>query len=372
MHPSSKISPIQEAQMTSVLDENVMNLAVDGSFDDCQDFVKALFGDPDIRQTHKLAAVNSINWARILAQISYFAYSVGSLIRKSKINSSSRVRFVVPTGNFGDVLAGYFAKRMGFPAEKFIIAVNENDILQRFWATGYYEKKPIHGFQSDGGFPQDGVKAHEDGVKETYSPAMDILVSSNFERLLWFLALQVYGEGAIESKRKTAGEKVKLWLDELKSSGGFGVEPMLLEAAKADFESERVSNNETIAMITEQYSLQVPAASSDASRGTAGVTNKGKYILDPHSAIGVAAAHRSIERAPPPETTHIALATAHPAKFASAVEKALSAEQDFKFEALLPEQFIGIEDLPKRKTMVKKSDGIEGLRAFIRENIPSH
>ena len=161
--------------MTSVLDENVMNLAVDGSFDDCQDFVKALFGDPDIKQTHKLAAVNSINWARILAQISYFAYSVGSLIRKSKINSSSRVRFVVPTGNFGDVLAGYFAKRMGFPADKFIIAVNENDILQRFWATGYYEKKPIHGLQLNGGFVEDGVKAHVDGVKETYSPAMDIL-----------------------------------------------------------------------------------------------------------------------------------------------------------------------------------------------------
>ena len=131
-----------------------------------------------------------------------------------------------------------------------------------------------------------------------------------------------------------------------------------------------MSNDETIAMITEQYSLQVPAANSDASHRTSGVTNNGKYILDPHSAIGVAAAHRSIKRAPPPETTHIALATAHPAKFASAVEKALSAEQDFKFGDLLPEQFIGIEDLPKRKTMVKKSDGIEGLRAFIREHIP--
>ena len=161
--------------MTSVLDENVMNLAVDGSFDDCQDFVKALFGDPDIKQTHKLAAVNSINWARILAQISYFAYSLGSLVRESKINSSSRVRFVVPTGNFGDVLAGYFAKCMGFPIDKFIVAVNENDILQRFWATGYYEKKPIQGLQSNGGFAEDGAKAHGDGVKETYSPAMDIL-----------------------------------------------------------------------------------------------------------------------------------------------------------------------------------------------------
>lgn len=261
---------------------------------------------------------------------------------------------------------------MGFPIDKLVVAVNENDILQRFWATGLYEKKPIHGLQATSGLAGDGVDAHEDGVKQTHSPAMDILVSSNFERLLWFLAFQVYGKkGDTESKQKIAGKRVESWLNELKSNGGFGVEPEILEAARATFESERVSNDETIAMIKEQYSQQVPAASSDASKGTAGVTNHGKYILDPHSAIGVAAAHRSIARAPPPETHHIALATAHPAKFASAVEEALAAEQNFRFQDLLPEQFVGIEQLPKRKILFKKSDGIEGLRAFIRQHIPS-
>ena len=165
--------------MTSVLDSNVHNLAVDGTFDDCQDFVKALFGDDEgIKKTHMLAAVNSINWARILAQISYYFYSYSSLVRLGKIKNGDRIRFSVPTGNFGDVLAGFFAKRMGLPIEKLVIATNENDILHRFWRSGYYEKKPVHGAEAaNGGFPEDGVRAHEDGVRETLSPAMDILVS---------------------------------------------------------------------------------------------------------------------------------------------------------------------------------------------------
>lgn len=373
MFPEGKVSPVQEAQMTSVLDQNVHNVAVDGSFDDCQDFVKELFGDAEIKRTHQLAAVNSINWARILAQISYYAFSLGRLLRDGRINASPKVRFVVPTGNFGDVLAGYFAKRMGFPIEKLVVATNENDILDRFWKTGYYEKKPIHGRQVNGGFAEDGVKAHEDGVRETFSPAMDILVSSNFERLLWFLAFQVYGEGlkTVEEKRAEAGRRVKGWLDELKSKGGFGVEPKLLEAAKLDFESERVSNKQTIAMIRQQYSAQTPAAKEDASSGTAGATNHGKYILDPHSAIGVEAALRSVQRAPPPGTTHIALATAHPAKFSKAVSQALENEKNFQFRDLLPEQFVGLEELEKRKYHFRKSEGIEGLRKFIRKRVPS-
>ncbi|CAF9930865.1 MAG: threonine synthase [Alectoria fallacina] len=371
MFPEGKVSPVQEAQMTSVLDKNVHNVAVDGSFDDCQDFVKELFGDADIRRTHQLAAVNSINFARILAQISYYAFSLGRLFQDGRITAHSKVRFVVPTGNFGDVLAGYFAKRMGFPIERLVVATNENDILDRFWKTGYYEKKPIHGQQANGGFVQDGVKAHEDGVRETFSPAMDILVSSNFERLLWFLAFQVYGEGlkTVEEKRAEAGKRVKGWLHELKTKGGFGVESKVLEAAKMDFESERVSNKQTIGMIKQQYTAQIPAARKDASTGTAGATNHGKYILDPHSAIGVAAALRSIERAPPPGTTHVALATAHPAKFSKAVEKALENEKDFQFRDLLPEQFIGLEELEKRKYHFEKSEGIEGLRRFIREQV---
>ena len=304
---------------------------------------------------------------------SYYAFALGQLLRTGKINADSKVRFVVPTGNFGDVLAGYFAKRMGFPVEKFVVATNENDILDRFWKTGYYEKKPIHGRQANGGFVEDGAKAHEDGVRETYSPAMDILVSSNFERLLWFLAFQVYGNGlkTVEEKRAEAGRRVKGWLEDLKSRGGFGVESNLLEAGKTSFESERVANKETIAMIKQQYSAPTPAAKEDASSGTAGATNNGKYILDPHSAIGVAAALRSIQRAPPPGTTHIALATAHPAKFSKAVEEALREEKDFQFRDLLPEQFVGLGELEKRKYGFRKSEGIEGLRKFIRTHVPS-
>ena len=373
MFPKGRVSPVQEAQMTSVLDENVHNLAVDGSFDDCQDSVKALFGDADINKTHKLAAVNSINWARILAQITYYFHSYASLIKSSKISASSKARFVVPTGNFGDILAGYFAKRMGLPIEKLVIATNENDILHRFWRTGYYEKKPIHGRDANGGFVEDGVKADVDGVKGTLSPAMDILVSSNFERLLWFLAFQVYGQGSIDERRKAAGESVKGWLDELKSGGGFGVEPQVLEAAKLNFESERVSDEETLTTIRDIYSTETPAAKQGRSQGTKGITKRGGYILDPHSAIGVAAALRSIERAPPPETHHIALATAHPAKFSSAVTEALQEEKEngFKFEDVLPEQFVGLEKLPRRVTDVRKADGLEGLRALIRSRVAS-
>ncbi|KAL2041910.1 hypothetical protein N7G274_005097 [Stereocaulon virgatum] len=371
MFPKGRVSPVQEAQMTSVLDDNVHNLAVDGSFDDCQDFVKALFGDTDINKTHKLAAVNSINWARILAQITYYFHSYASLIKSGKITSDSKIRFVVPTGNFGDILAGYFAKRMGLPIEKLVIATNENDILHRFWKTGYYEKKPVHGREANGGIPEDGVKADEDGVKGTLSPAMDILVSSNFERLLWFLAFQVHSLGPLEQQRKIAGRMVKGWLEELKSRGGFSVQPQLLQAAKLDFESERVSDKETLAIIRDIYSFDTPAAKEGRSQDTTGIAKDGHYILDPHSAIGVAAALRSIERAPPPETHHIALATAHPAKFSGAVTEALEKEKGFRFEDVLPDQFVGLEKLPRQVTDVKKSDGLEGLKELIRSRVAS-
>ncbi len=178
MYPHGKVSPVQEAQMTTVLDPNVHNIAVDGTFDDCQDFVKALFADGDMNNSHKLAAVNSINWGRILAQITYYFSSYFQLLRDPSYVSESSVRFVVPSGNFGNVLAGYFAKRMGLPVAKLAVATNENDILDRFWRSGQYEKKPVHGQQAKGGLVEDGVKAHESGVKETLSPAMDILISS--------------------------------------------------------------------------------------------------------------------------------------------------------------------------------------------------
>lgn len=365
MHPKGKVSPIQEAQMTTVLDDNVHNLAVDGTFDDCQDFVKALFQDLEINRTHRLAAVNSINWARILAQITYYFHAYNALHRYGRITTDSKVRFVVPTGNFGDVLAGYFAKCMGLPAEKLVVATNENDILHRFWKTGYYEKKPVHGQEAAGGLPEDGVKAHEEGVRETYSPAMDILVSSNFERLLWFLTFGLHRDGSLAERRNAAGKQVRAWLDDLKKQGGFGVPPTILQAAKLDFESERISDKETLQEILKLYSAKT------SSRNTANTQAEGGYILDPHSAIGVAASRRSCERAPAPAFHHVALATAHPAKFSSAVELALKDEASFNFDKLLPDQFRGLKEMPRRVTDVQRKDGLAGLRSLIRAKVPS-
>lgn len=280
---------------------------------------------------------------------------------------------MVPTGNFGDVLAGYFAKRMGLPIEKLVIATNENDILDRFWKSGTYEKHPVHGKAAEGGLVTDGVKAHEEGVKETLSPAMDILVSSNFERLLWFLSYAdaPSSAGSEEDKRKYAGEQVRGWLMALKNEGGFAVSKTIFEAAKVDFESERVSDTETVETIKAFY------------------TGDGKgYILDPHSAIGVAASLRSIQRARPPWTHHVSLATAHPAKFASAVQLALGGREEgglgglggkeegaggsggFDFEKeVLPPEFVGLETRARRVRVVPRGGGVQGMRRILDEGV---
>ncbi|KAI2473444.1 threonine synthase [Annulohypoxylon bovei var. microspora] len=334
LHPKGRVSPIQEAQMTTVLDANVHNLAVTATFDDCQDIVKALFADADINSTLNLGAVNSINWARILAQIVYYFYSYFSLAKTTGLALGEKVRYVVPSGNFGDILAGYFAHRMGLPVEKLVVATNENDILDRFWKTGRYEKKPAYGQEAQGGLEVDGVKAHEDGVKETLSPAMDILVSSNFERLLWFLAYEFASMAGMDDEwnRRQAGQEVSAWMKQLKSSGGFGpVYQDVHSSAQRDFESERVSDSQTVDTIKSYF-------------------KKLDYVLDPHSAIGVAASLRSLDRSQAP---HISLSTAHPAKFAGAVEMALKDEAGFSFEEkVLPPEFHGLEAKEKRVTEV--------------------
>ena len=377
LHPKGRVSPIQEAQMTTVLDANVHNLAVEGTFDDCQDMVKALFADPETNSLYNLGAVNSINWARILAQITYYFHAYFSLVSSSSFNNGDKIRFVVPTGNFGDVLAGYFAKRMGLPIEKLVVATNENDILDRFWKSGWYEKKPVHGEAAKGGLANDGALAHEDGVKESLSPAMDILVSSNFERLLWFLVYQGSTADTIQLQREEAGKQVKSWLNELKHKGGFGVSYEILQAARVDFESECISDLATIETIKDFYNapfLTDPVQSNDNST-TNSLTNghspqKVKYILDPHSAIGVAASLISLTRAPPPSTHHISLATAHPAKFAAAVQLALRNDDEFDFEKeVLPEEFAGLEKKERRVRAVAKREGLEGMRRIIGEEV---
>jgi len=188
--------------------------------------------------------VNSINWARILAQITYYFHSYFTILHRLK-DTPTAVQFVVPTGNFGDILAGYYAKKMGLPIAKLVVATNENDILDRFFRTGRYEKKPVHGSDTEGGESFDGVQAHEGGVKETLSPAMDILVSSNFERLLWYLARECETpETPEEGKSEKTGEILKEWMQGLKSHGGIVVSDAVLKAAQRDFQSFRVSDKE--------------------------------------------------------------------------------------------------------------------------------
>ena len=214
----------------------------------------------------------------------------------------------------------------------------------------------VHGAAAGGGIAEDGAKAHEAGVKETLSPAMDILVSSNFERLLWLIAYEVYGSDTtdVTQKRETASTKVKEWQTSLKTRGGFSVDKEVLEAAKADFASERVSDAETIATIRDVYTWP----NTPGSKG---------YILDPHSAIGVTAALRSAKAAP--GVHNVALATAHPAKFSSAVEMALADADEFHFKDVLPPQFVGLEELPRRLRHVQKSGGLDGLRRVIVDEV---
>lgn len=324
-----------------------------------------------MNSTHRLAAVNSINWARILAQMTYYFHAYFSVCRNTSTSDPS-VRFVVPTGNFGDILAGYFASRMGLPNDKLVIATNENDILHRFWQTGRYEKhesKKESPQGSIGGFPNDGSKAHPSGVKETLAPAMDILVSSNFERLLWYLAYRTDTSTTnTQTRRANAGQSVKTWLDQLKNSGGFAVNDPILSAAKETFASERVSDTETLETIKHVYNWTLPAAAKRNLGTTGTLADNTHYILDPHSAIGVAASLRSISAATAYQRDnslqHVSLATAHPAKFANAVELALKAEEGFAFEKVLPEQFLGLEKMEKRCSEAKAD--WEGVRELVR------
>ena len=264
LHPQGRTSPVQRRQMTTVLDANIHNIAIDGTFDDCQDIVKAMFNNHTFRDRVRLSGVNSINWGRIVAQIVYYftsAVSLGSPHRK--------VSFTVPTGNFGDVFAGYCAKAMGLPIEKLIIATNANDILRRTMDTGRYEMN---------------------GVAPTISPSMDIQISSNFERLLF------------ESAGRDASAVLGM-MDSLKQSGGFAVPDNALAAIRRDFAAGTTGEAETKATI----SMTLKAAG---------------YLLDPHTAVGVSVARHQAHGTTP----MITLGTAHPAKFPAAVHDATGFE----------------------------------------------
>eukprot|EP00930_Biecheleria_cincta_P058375 TRINITY_DN44209_c0_g1_i1.p1 TRINITY_DN44209_c0_g1~~TRINITY_DN44209_c0_g1_i1.p1 ORF type:complete len:495 (+),score=103.29 TRINITY_DN44209_c0_g1_i1:121-1605(+) len=269
LFPEGRVSHIQQQQMTSVLDDNVHCVAVKGgTFDDCQDIVKDLFADLDFKKEVGLGAVNSINWARIMFQITYYFYTYFKLFP----NCDGTMTFSVPTGNFGDILAGYYAKRMGLPVKHLVVATNDNDILHRFFTQGKYDKYP---------------------VKPTCSPSMDIGISSNFERYLFDL----FGK---DSKRLSDA------MTAFKSSGKLHVEGADLSKAQQDFCS---------ACATEQHQL-------DTIRQ---YEQKFSYTLCPHTACGVSAAEQlrdKLQWASLPNHKMVVLGTAHPGKFGDAVSKA--------------------------------------------------
>ena len=262
LFPKGRVSDVQRRQMTTPTEENVHAIELDGTFDDCQDMVKALFNDHDFRDRNALAGVNSINWGRIMAQVVYYftaALSLGAPYRK--------ISFTVPTGNFGDIFAGYVAKRMGLPIERLVIATNENDILARMLHTGNHELG---------------------GVMATSSPSMDIQVSSNFERLLF----EAYGRD---------GEAVRRLMDGLKQSGSYTVESEPLEMIRASFDAGSCSE--------EQNAEQIGKTMRETG-----------LLVDPHTAVALHVADEvQRERSVP----MVILSTAHPAKFPAAIEAAL-------------------------------------------------
>lgn len=264
LHPHGKTSAVQALQMTTVTDANVHNIAVHGTFDDCQDMVKALFGDLEFKEKYSLGAVNSINWARVLAQVAYYFYAWLRVTDSGK----QTVSFSVPTGNFGDIFAGYVAKRMGLPIDKLLLATNENNILTRFINQGDYSLGE---------------------VVATVSPSMDIQIASNFERYLFHL----FGDNP---------ERLKNAFVELKEQGRITCHQDEMDQVRKDFCSASVNQTETIATIRDFY----------AQTG---------YLLDPHTAVGVKAALDLLAV----DSARVCLATAHPAKFGETVEKALGA-----------------------------------------------
>lgn len=262
MHPHGRVAPLQEKQMTSVLDPNVFNIAVEGTFDDCQRIMKAIFNDLDFKERYALGAVNSVNWARVMVQIVYY-FSAGLYVMQE--TEAKAVQFAVPTGNFGDVLAGYYAWRMGLPISRLILATNENDILARFFNTGEYSLGK---------------------VVPTLSPSMDIQVASNFERYLYYKVGGDAGKLAALMKRFASTGSLSV------PAGASGKVDEVFVAGVGDTKSTLA----TIRKYYEQY----------------------KYLMDPHTAVGVSVAEHALSKTDPT----ICLATAHPAKFSKAIRDA--------------------------------------------------
>ena len=299
LYPKGRVSDVQRRQMTTVLDKNIHNIAIDGTFDDCQAIVKALFADAVFREKNQLTAVNSINWARILAQVVYYFHA--ALILGAPARS---VSFAVPTGNFGDIYAGYIAKRMGLPISQLIIATNRNNILTRCLENGVYDMQE---------------------VVPTLSPSMDIQVSSNFERLLFDL-------------HDGDGGSVTRLMQELKEKKRFTLSPQMLSRLQSEFNGSSVNDDDTAMTIADTYK-------------TTG------YVLDPHTAVGLAAGRRCLSRVGSPL---VVLATAHPAKFPEAITRATGVK---------PALPASLQDLMTRK---ERCDTLPNDSAAVKAYIEKH
>lgn len=303
LHPKGRVSDVQRKQMTTIKAPNVYNIALDGTFDDCQNMVKAMFNDETFRDTINLSAVNSINWARIMAQIVYYFY-IGL-----KLGTPDKdVSFVVPTGNFGNVFAAYCARNMGLPITLLGVASNQNDILTRFFESGAMKIE---------------------GAYKTISPSMDIQISSNFERYLFDLMDR-------DSERLTS------LMTTFKDTGDIAISDAHLAKARAEFESNRTNDEETLALIKEVYQQ----------------TN---YVLDPHTAVGMKGAKDIASTQP--ESSVVLLATAHPAKFPDAVENAIG---------IRPSLPTHLKDLFEREEiMTEQPNDRHIVQSFILENCRS-
>ncbi len=299
LHPSGRVSEVQRRQMTSVAHDNVHNIALEGTFDDCQSIVKALFGDHEFRDRMKLAGVNSINWARVMAQMVYYFSAAVALGAPDRA-----VSFVVPTGNFGDIFAGYAAKQMGLPVDRLAVATNVNDILARMLSTGRYEL---------------------DGVVPTISPSMDIQISSNFERVLF---------DALERD----ADAVNALMRDLSEQGGFSLPQGVLDVLRGDFDAGRADEQETLDEIAATY-------------------EETGEVVDPHTAVGLLVARKLQLAAGTPVVT---LATAHPAKFPDAVKRAVG------FEPKLPPHLADLYQRPERFDTLPNS--MDAVRAHIEMN----
>lgn len=300
LHPHQRVSEVQRRQMTTVLAPNIHNIAIEGNFDDCQQMVKDSFSDQSFLNGMPLVAVNSINWARIMAQVVYYFYAAVQLGAPHRA-----VQFSVPTGNFGDIFAGYVAMRMGLPVSRLVIATNRNDILHRFMSGNRLEKTEL---------------------MHTLSPSMDIMISSNFERMLFEL-------------HQRDGAAIARLMEDFKC-GPVSIDPARFSAARAVFSSLAVDDEQTCSTI-------------------ATVLTESEYLLDPHSAIGVCAARACRQGRREPMVT---LATAHPAKFPEAVRKA-----GYPVDPALPSHMQGLLAREERCAVLPKD--IQAVQQFMMQRV---